>query len=442
MPLRLLTLLLVGLFCYPSQAGNLAEVTISQTEQSILAAIDAHEEEAEALLKKVVNINSGSMNFVGVRKVGRTFQDRFADLGFDVHWVNGDPWGRAGHLIAQRGQRGVHFLMIGHLDTVFEADSPFQTFEPKSGSWVGGPGISDMKGGDVVILQTLGALQEAGVLDAMTVSVVLIGDEESSGRPLSLARADLKSIAEAADVALAFENGDDQPETVVIARRGYTGWQLDVVARPAHSSQIFKSDVGYGAIYETSRILNGFRVAMAGEQYLTFNPGIILGGTRVDYDAAHSLGEAFGKPNVIAEHARVSGDLRALTEDQRLRAMTRMREIVAEGLPHSSAHISFSEGYPPLAPTPGNRKLLELYSQVSQDLGYGSVSAVDPGSAGAADVSFTAGLVEMAIDGLGLLGKGAHTVEEQADIGLLKQQTKRAAVLMYRLNQQGGLIQD
>ena len=408
---------------------------LSETEKNLIATIDAHEQEARALLKKVVNINSGSMNFAGVREVGDVFRRAFADLGFDARWVDGEAWGRAGHLVARRGHRGLHFLMIGHLDTVFESDSPFQTYEPKSGTWIGGPGISDMKGGDVVILEALRALHQAGVLDDMTVSVVMIGDEESSGRPLSLARGDLKAVADAADVALAFENGDDDPSTAVIARRGYTGWRLKVKGRPAHSSQIFKPDVGYGAIYETARILNGFRQKFAGERYLTFNPGIVLGGTTVDYDAAHTRGDAFGKPNVIAEHAVVSGDLRTLTPEQNERARNGMQNNVLQHLPHTQSRIKFSEGYPPLAPTEGNRKLLKLYSQVSQDLGYGSVTAVDPGSAGAADISFTAGRVDMALDGLGLLGKGAHTVEEQANVALLPQQAKRAALLMYCLTQ-------
>ena len=335
---------------------------LSETEKSLVAAIDAHEQEARALLKKVVNINSGSMNFAGVREVGDVFRRAFADLGFAARWVDGEAWGRAGHLVARRGHRGLHFLMIGHLDTVFEPESPLQTYEPKTGTWIGGPGISDMKGGDVVILEVLRALQQAGVLDDMTVSVVIIGDEESSGRPLSLARADLKAAADAADVALAFENGDDDPSTAVIARRGYTGWRLEVKGRPAHSSQIFKPDIGYGAIYETARILNDFRQEFAGERYLTFNPGIVLGGTNVAYDAAHTRGDAFGKPNVIAEHAVVSGDLRTLTSEQNERARNGMQNIVLQHLPHTQSSIKFSEGYPPFAPTEGNRKLLKLYS--------------------------------------------------------------------------------
>jgi glutamate carboxypeptidase len=77
--------------------------------------------------------------------------------------------------------------------------------------------------------------------------------------------------------------------------------------------------------------------------------------------------------------------------------------------------------------------LLEKYNQVSQDLGFGEVVAVNPRNAGAADVSFTSGYVDMAIDGMGLSGADDHTINETGDLSKLSMQAKRAAVLMYRL---------
>jgi glutamate carboxypeptidase len=323
--------------------------------------------------------------------------------------------------------------MIGHLDTVFEPDSPFQKYERLSESKARGPGVSDMKGGNVIILEALRALNEVGALDRMTVTVILIGDEESSGRPLELSRKVLLEAAEAADIALAFENGDDQLDTAVIARRGYTGWKLEVTGKPGHSSQVFKENMGYGAIYEAARILSSFYQELEGEENLTFNPGVIVGGTTIDYDAAQSSGTAFGKSNVIAERTTVAGDLRTLTIEQRESAKDRMRAIVSQHLNGATAEITFSDGYPPLGPTDGNRRLLSLLDQTSRDLGFGGVSAVDPSQAGAADVSFTAGLVDMALDGLGLLGADNHTVHETADLSLLPIQAKRAAILMHRV---------
>jgi glutamate carboxypeptidase len=318
---------------------------------------------------------------------------------------------------------------------VFEPDSPFQRFERRGDSTAGGPGVVDMKGGDVVIVHALKALEAAGVLDAMTITVVMTGDEERSGRPLDLAREALIQAAVEADIAIAFENGDSDPRTAVVARRGSTGWRLDVTGTPAHSSQLFQPEVGAGAVYEASRILGQFYQSLAGEPYLTFNPGVMLAGTDVDYDTFQSRGTAFGKSNVVAGHAVVTGDLRTLSLEQLSAARARMTFIAGQNLPGTSAELNFDDGYPPLAPTEGNRRLLALFDDASRDLGFGPVTAVDPRNAGAADVSFVAGLVDMAIDGLGPGGGNDHTVDEWIDLPTLAMQTKRAALLMHRLTQ-------
>jgi glutamate carboxypeptidase len=298
-----------------------------------------------------------------------------------------------------------------------------------------GPGTTDMKGGDVVMIYALRALAAAGALDALQITVVMTGDEEKSGRPLSLAREVLIEAAERADVAIGFEDGDSNPETAVIARRGSSGWLLEVSGVRAHSSQIFTEAVGAGAIYEASRILTGFYAELATEQDLTFSPGAILGGTEVDFDREQARGEAFGKSNVVAQQAVVSGDLRALSPEQLERARSKMESVVEKSLPLTEATLTFFDGYPPLAPTDGNRRLLAIYDEVSRDLGLGEVRAVDPRKAGAADVSFTAGWVTMVLDGLGLMGRGGHTVDEVADLTTLPTQTKRAAVLLHRVGQ-------
>jgi glutamate carboxypeptidase len=414
-------------------AGAADGAALSDTEQQLAEVVDSRQSGALALLQQAVEINSGTMNPEGVKRVGELFGDALEKLAFEVSWVDGADFDRAGHLVARHRGSGPHLLLIGHLDTVFEPDSPFRRFERLGAERAKGPGIIDMKGGDVIIVEALAALKAVGALVDLQITVVMTGDEESSGRPLSDARRVLLEAADAADVALGFEDGDGNPETAVIARRGYTDWRLTVSGTPAHSSLIFRDEVGNGAAFEVARILDGFRRELAGERYLTFNPGVGLVGTRVDYDDAHSSGEAFGKANVIAEHGVVTGDLRTLTMDQLASAKSRMEDIVARHLPGTSAEIEFTDGYPPLAPTDGNRRLLSLYDQASRDLESGRVSAVDPGAAGAADISFTAGRVAMALDGLGLMGEGGHTERETADLATLPTQTKRAAVLMYRL---------
>ena len=405
----------------------------ANAERAIVSYIDAHNAEALALLERVVNINSGTNNIAGVKAVGAIFRQEFDRLGFTTNWVEGAAWGRAGHLVAEHPGRGPKMLLIGHLDTVFEPDSPFQKFQRIDEKTAKGPGIIDMKGGDVIILSALVALKAAGALDAMSVTVVMTGDEEEAGRPLTASRATLVAAARGADVAIGFEDGPADPKYAVTARRGTTAWELRVTGTAAHSSQVFRADIGPGAIYEAARILNAFREKLAGEEHLTFNPGVILGGTAVDFDAAQARGTAFGKSNVIAERAVATGDLRALSPEQVAHARKTMEDIVKAGMPHTQATLTFDEGYPPLAPSAGNTEMLALYDRLSRDLGFGAVTAVSPDRAGAADVSFISSQGKRILDGVGLMGHDDHSPSETADLSTLPSQTKRAAVFLYRL---------
>jgi glutamate carboxypeptidase len=405
-------------------------------ERAIAKYIDDHKAAALALLEEVVNINSGTHNAAGVKAVGAIFTQQLDRLGFRTQWVDGASWGRAGHLVAEHPGRGPKILLIGHLDTVFEPDSPFQRFERLDDKTAKGPGIIDMKGGDVIIVAALDALRAAGALDAMNVTVVMTGDEEEPGRPLSRSREALVTAARGAEIAIGFEDGSADPKYAVTARRGTTAWELRVTGTAAHSSQIFRSDIGPGAVFEAARILNAFRETLAGEEHLTFNPGVILGGTSLDFNAAQARGSAVGKTNVIAEQAVVTGDLRTLSSVQLAHARQTMEAIVKANLPHTAATLTFDEGYPALAPSEGNAALLAQYDRASRDLGYGAVTAVSPDKAGAADVAFVSGEVKMILDGIGLMGHDDHTPGETADLTTLPSQTKRAAILLYRLSQE------
>ncbi|MEP6492507.1 MAG: M20/M25/M40 family metallo-hydrolase [bacterium] len=409
--------------------------TLSTTERSIASAVDAHNAEALALLERLVNINSGTLNVAGVRQVGDLVRASLDALGFTTRWVDGTPFHRAGHLIAEHPGQGPKILLIGHLDTVFEPSNPFQRFQRVNDSTASGPGIIDMKGGDVIIVHALRALKDAGLLDRMNVTAVFNGDEEEPGAPLEAARRALVDAAKGANVALGFEDGAGDPKTAVISRRGAGSWTLRTTGTPAHSGQIFKPEVGAGAVYEASRILSEFYSKLSTEQYLTFNPGLAIGGTLVKVDTTGTEGLGAGKRNVVAEHMEVDGDLRSFSPEQFVKAKRTMQAIVARHLPKTSAEIVFDDGYPPMALTAGNRRLLTLYDKASRDLGLGGVVAVDPSRAGAADVSFVAGTVPMIIDGIGLSGHDDHSAKETADLRMLPAQTKRAALLMYRLTQ-------
>lgn len=419
----------IALLFLLSSYGAFAQ-SLSKPEKTIIGTVQKQMPETEAFLEKVVNINSGTLNIEGVRTVGKLMADELDKLGFKTEWVPlPDSLNRAGHLVATRqGKKGKKLFLIGHLDTVFEKSLPMEPFRRLNDSTASGQGVNDMKGGDVLVIAALKALHTNKLLDDTSIIVYFTGDEESSGGPES--RRDFIERAKQCDVALAFETAQGLG-SVTTGRRGASGWTLTVKARSGHSSRVF-SDLGYGAIYEAARILTEFRRTLGQEKYLTFNPGLIVGGSEVHYDDKTAKAETVGKTNIVAGTALVKGDLRFLTETQKENARARMREIVDKSLPLTKAAISFTDGIPGMEPTAANDELRQQVDKVSRDMGLGPVEAGDPGARGAGDVSFVAQYMPC-LDGLGASGKGAHSIEETMNLKEYPLLIQRTALFIYRL---------
>ena len=396
-------------------------------EKRIVAAVDANQAAALSMIEETVNIRSATENHAGVRKVGDVFARALEALGFETRWVDLPPQvGRAGHLVAvHRGTRGKRLLLIGHLDTVLKGEA-FRV----EGDRAYGTGIADMKGGNVIVVEALRALHATGALKGRQVIVVFTGDEEDTGEPQSESRKALLEAAAESDVALAFEGSS--PGVAAIGRRGIGTWRLHVTGEQAHSSGIFRESGGYGAIFETARILDRFRIDLP-EQYLTYNPSVVVGGTSVAFDPATSSGTALGKTNVMPREAYVAGDIRFLTAEQFEATRAKMEAIVTDNLPKTSASIEVEKGFPSMAPTDGNRRVLAVLDAVSRDLGAGPIAAQDPGERGAGDISFVCTGRLACLDGLGAMGDRAHAPGEYMEVSSLRLLTQRAALLMYRL---------
>ena len=421
------------LFLIAVQFPLMAIGALAPVEQKISSYISQQKKEELLLLEKLVNINSGTTNIAGVTKIGELLKPAFEALGFKTEWkMEPVTMHRAGTLVAKReGTSGKRLLLIGHLDTVFSKDDPFQTFKVK-GMKATGPGVMDDKGGDVVILYALKGLFAANALDNTSITVVLTGDEEDSGKPTAISRIPLFEAASTSDIALDFECANSM-DTASIARRGISGWELKVEGKTAHSSDIFEPSFGDGAGFELARILNRMREELYKEPYLSFNPGLMLAGTNIHYENAESKGSAFGKSNVIISEAMASGDLRYISNEQKTSIQNKIKAIVKRHLPKTDASITFWDGIPPMPPTKANEQLLKQYSNVSEDLGTGPIVPLSPKARGAGDISHIASKVEANLVGLGPFGTGAHSSEETLDIPSLEIQTKRAALLIYRL---------
>jgi len=410
-----------------------AAAALSPAEQAMVRTVDAEQARTTSMLQRWVDQNSGTMNIAGVQAVRAMVEPEFQQLGFKTEWIDMKDAGRAGHLVARHAgsRNGKRLLLIAHLDTVFEPDSPFQRWT-REGDLGHGPGSGDDKGGIAVIVAALRAMQAAGTLKNANITVFLTGDEEDAGSPISISRRDLVAEGKKADAALDFEDlaQEDGMDMGSTARRSAGSWTLTVSGRSAHSAGVGAGN--YGAIYDLARIIDQFRRELP-EDKLTYNVGLIGGGQSVKLDPGKIRLEATGKTNIIAATAVARGDLRAISQEQIERTRAKMRAIVAQPLAGATAEISFDEdAYPPMPPTDGNRALLARLNRVNADMGLAPMGELDPSRRGAGDISFVAADVDGLV-GLGPASDGSHTDKEAVDIPSIFKQAKRAAILMSRL---------
>jgi glutamate carboxypeptidase len=418
--------------------------TLAPVESAMVKAVDAETPAAIGLLEKLVDINSGTMNLAGVVAVKDVIAPQIEALGFKVEWMPMQSLdGRAGDLVAEHacpagtGKCGKRILLIGHMDTVFELSSSFQRYSivpGTNGNVATGPGVNDMKGGLVVMLTALKAMKAAGTLDNAEIRIVLSGDEERHGTPVSVSRKDMIDAAKRSDLALEFEAGGivNGKEVQSISRRSAGSWRLETSGRTGHSSQVFSERMGDGAVYELARILDEFRRELK-EPGLTYNVGLVLGGATATMNANDTGGEAMGKTNVVPPAALALGDIRTLDNEQTARVQEKMRAIVADHLPRTGATISFEEGYPAMAPTEGGHALVKQLNEVNAALGLPVMEEMDPMLRGAGDIAFVAPYVPGLV-GTGAMGEGAHAEGETVFLDSIPKQSKRMALLMYRLS--------
>lgn len=411
--------------CLLTLTAVTAAAPLTETEQKIAAAAEAGMAAFAGELEAHVKISSPTEDHAGVRRLGAWFEAEFAKLGFAARWSPIPEAKRSGHVVAERrGTRGRRLLLIGHLDTVLPAGE----FRIENGR-AHGSGTNDMKGGNLVLLHALRALHAAGALDDTSIAVILTGDEEDTGEPMSVSRRDLHELAARSDAALAFETAIG--DTGTVARRGFASWTLEVQGATGHSSAIWGNAMGSGSIYETARILARWHEDLRKLDGITCNPALIAGGTEAEATGLEA--KARGKTNIVPQRTVVKGDLRFLSAEQLAEAKLIMQAAVAAHLPRTSAKLVFDEGtFPAMAPADGNYSLLKVLDGASRDLGYAAITAYDPKARGAGDISIISPPLP-GLDGLGLRGGGAHAPGEWADLATASEMVKRAALLIHRL---------
>ena len=233
-----------------------------------------------------------------------------------------------------------------------------------------------MKGGDVAMIAALRALNATGALDGAQIIVVMTGDEESAGSPLELARG-ISSTRRSAATSRSRSRADARrvrPSPAVARAAG----RSTVTARQGHSAGVFTS--GYGAVYEMARILDTFRRELAGDPTLTFNPGLVAGGTTVQRDSIRHGARRRGQDQHHLSHHDRAG---------RSPLPARIAEGLRRGRACARSSRSTCRAPAPRSPSataiprcrrrrPGSSCLAQ-FDAVSRALGYGPVQGRPPG---------------------------------------------------------------
>ncbi|PCH60958.1 MAG: hypothetical protein COC19_05250 [SAR86 cluster bacterium] len=411
------------------QAAANLEQSLTSQELQITQYLDGQQDNMLALLERITNINSGSLNKAGVASISEIFANEFRTMGFNIGSLPGEVIDMPScpgsdytidvgdHLLASRhtGQ-GKKLLLMGHMDTVFPLNSPFQTFQAE-GDRLSGPGVSDMKGGLVIMLYALKALHEFDLLDSKHISILLNSDEEVGS--LS-SRKYLEQQALLHDYGLVFEpSGND---TMVRRRKGLGQARFVVSGRASHAGAAHEQ--GRSAIKELAYKIVAIEQMTDYETGVTVNVGVISGG------------EA---RNTVSPCAEALVDLRYPTAEQGIAAQQQFNEIFNEvysyavDTPDITTEVWINLHRPPKIPTTASDHLLDRTIKIGKLLGQ-DLRIADSG--GGTDGSLTQAVGLPTLDSLGIAGTGAHSKREVAMASSLAQRAKLSAILIGRLSQE------
>jgi glutamate carboxypeptidase len=369
--------------------------------KDLVAYVDTKEAEILAFLERIVNIDSGTHDKAGVDQVGNILADKLQELGFEVEKVPQTQYGD--HLIARkqgRGQRSI--LFIGHMDTVFPAGTAARRPFRVEGGRAYGPGVLDMKGGDVSLLFALEALKATGnpVYDDVTMTVIFNSDEEVLS-PTS--RSIFEVEAKRADTACVFEPARPGGE-YVIRRKGVGKYYLTVHGRAAHAGA--QPEQGRSAVEEMARKILAIHAMTDFKVGTTLNVGLVRGGER---------------SNVVAETAYAEIDLRAPDMEEARRVDARLREIAAAStVPDTTAELTGGLVFPPMEQTPASRRLFEAVQAAGRELGL-DLQGISTG--GGSDGNHAAQFTPT-IDGMGPKGSETHSDREFIEVASMSERTK------------------
>jgi glutamate carboxypeptidase len=380
---------------------------VTATAEYLFAKTD----EMLALLAEWVNCDSPTPDREAVNVMGDLLAQAFRNAGATVEKL---PQREVGdQLLATWGEGPGQILLLCHFDTVWPlgeaARRPFKI----TGERAVGPGIYDMRGGIVVGLYALKALRAVEFTPSRRLVFLLTSDEEMGSRA---SRERIEEEARRSDYVLVLE--PSRQGGVTTARKGVGRFSLKVSGRAAHSG--VEPQKGVNALEELAHQILRLQRMNDFRRGVTVSVGLADGGSRV---------------NVVPAEAWAEIDLRVPTREDGER-MTQAILGLTPVLKGAGLEVSGGVVRPPWAPTPEDQALYQRARQVGERLG---MEVEETASGGGSDANFTAALGVPTLDGLGVAGGGAHSVEEWIEIASLPRRAALLAELIMELQGRGGL---
>jgi glutamate carboxypeptidase len=370
---------------------------------SLIEWLRPRESAMARLLGKFVRAESPSFDKAVVDSFGRMVAAEWKRRGAVIRMLRQRE--RGNHLRAEWNPRGSRargqILVLGHLDTVYGlgmlARMPFRLSRGRAY----GPATFDMKGGLVIALSAVDALIATRRMPQKRIVFLWTSDEEIGS---GTSRAAIEREARRSNAVLVLEPALGLDGRVKTGRKGVGEIEIVAIGRAAHAG--LNPEDGVNAIEEIALQIARFSRWNRLDRGITVNAGVIEGGTRT---------------NVIPDKARVMVDVRA-TRAGDMRALERKFHALRPILRGAKLQIRGGFNRPPM-----ERKIAAaLYKTARALANEMGITLGEAYAGGASDGNFTAALGVPTLDGLGAVGEGAHSPQENI---LVRTLPERAALL-------------
>jgi glutamate carboxypeptidase len=360
----------------------------------VLAAAKQCESKERSLIERLVQIDSGTGDVPGLTAVGALLRTELEAIGARVESVAAVAPAQGDNLVATLTGTGKgRILLIAHIDTVFPHGTVAQHPYAVVGNHGVGPGAGDDKSGAATAVCALSILQQLHWSDYAQIKLLLNSNEETG----SVGTRDLiRSLAKQSDAAINLERGVP-PDGLVISRKGSAILTIEITGRAAHSG--LEPEKGRNAAIEAAHQALQLGQLANAEKETTVNVTVLEGG---------------GTINVIPAYATVKADVRAFSREEFDRVEEGMRRLSNETIvPGIEVSARLTRNFPPWPHAVSTDALVERARELYSEIG-GSLATVSVGSS--ADVAFAAETGVPSIDGFGVLGGGAHSLDDYADL--------------------------